>query len=70
MELVDLEAAQLRLEMSRSRLFNASSTQIRFETVPLRNDNGAQQVVSEIITEDKELENVLTVSQDLCHGQF
>lgn len=63
MELEDLEAAQRKLERSRSRLFNSSSTKIRLETVPLGKGAAAQQVVTEVVTTDTEIEKILTVSK-------
>lgn len=63
MELEDLEAAQLKLERSRSRLFNSSSTKIRLDTVPLGKGAAVQQVVTEVVTTDTEIEKILTVSK-------
>lgn len=63
MELEDLKVAQLKLQRSGPRLFNSSSTEIRLETVPLRKGAAAQEVVTEVVVADTEIEKVLTVSK-------
>jgi len=61
---VDLEACDKRLKNDTQRLFNSGTTEVKFETVLFRIEEGARkgdELITDVATDDRMLEDTLIV---------